>query len=417
MNTPLHLAGEIIELSKIQQYLQRVKKPDLEFDYHSYMLDTRKNILDHFELPEVDEFTKLLDFAKELSPDDVDAIFEKLESVSRVYKVSSDFYEVDITRNYINKFKDPNELFGILEVTPHPYMFFVYTRILFEKKDTIKSGIASMRAADDPQLLDLLSRVAIIERDTEQKDGIIRFLLEKGVKYINEFLCYSIEGSEITSNKLVDFWDTLSSTPNHEEYEEWFDQITNILMNELCLVVNNTPYRIIECEIYFWDKHRHQDIYTHRSEEQKKIGQWYFNGYGLDITFGNPDKNSCGGILLRGVKKLGKESEYFSGPAIVLKELVKNLGVVIQPGNGLFLQELFNKDEKKRIPVKSKRIGLKRKNEDLQNFIDKPYRYIVELDVKHKFKNKSNVIKEQVKNDVLKRDEVKNIMGYTIGGL
>ncbi|VDC06151.1 unnamed protein product [Peniophora sp. CBMAI 1063] len=108
-------------------------------------------------------------------------------------------------------------------------------------------------------------------------------------------------------------------------------------------------YEIVELEFYL-NSEEHPDPYTHGSEEQTALGQWYFHraprktpapqptagskpaGYrggtrkGLDITLGCPlghtGKKMRGGILLRTVRRIS-DGRIISGPSLLVDELLR----------------------------------------------------------------------------------------------
>ncbi|KAK1232619.1 hypothetical protein PQX77_004239 [Marasmius sp. AFHP31] len=143
-------------------------------------------------------------------------------------------------------------------------------------------------------------------------------------------------------------------------------------------------YQFLEIEFYLWMSSCHEDPFTHGSEEQRISGRWYFHrapkrsedasrsltsgGYrggtrkGLDLTLGSVDpalginsstvksrffnsevqesesdemeaqqspsvgSPSCevrGGILLRSMKRLGKDEKIISGPSLLVDEVLR----------------------------------------------------------------------------------------------
>ncbi|KAJ8074013.1 hypothetical protein PM082_012303 [Marasmius tenuissimus] len=142
-------------------------------------------------------------------------------------------------------------------------------------------------------------------------------------------------------------------------------------------------YQFLEIEFYLWMSGCHEDPFTHGSEEQRISGRWYFHrapkrsedasrsltsgGYrggtrkGLDLTLGSVDptvginsstvksrffdsellesksdeledqqspsvSTSCeirGGILLRSMKRLGKDEKVISGPSLLVDEVLR----------------------------------------------------------------------------------------------
>jgi 3-methyladenine DNA glycosylase Mpg len=185
-------------------------------------------------------------------------------------------------------------------------------------------------------------------------------------------------------------------------------------MNNFCLMVGDQAYRIVELEIYYNDRTLHNDPYVHCAEEQLQSGNWYFNGYGIDLTFGNHEKNIHAGVLIRGLRKLDKEAHYFSGPSNVLKEIFTALGNVMSGQHGIYLQELQSGEVEEMTPVRTKRTGLTKKADDTENFVERPYRYLVELNLQHKFNDKTRVVKELFLKGEISSEEAKEIMGYNI---
>ena len=187
-------------------------------------------------------------------------------------------------------------------------------------------------------------------------------------------------------------------------------------MNRLCLTVAGQVYRITELEIYYHDKDNHPDPYVHCSPEQLFAGNWYFNGMGLDITFGDYEKKIYGGLLVRGIMKSGKNRRYISGPSNVLKEFFSAIGNVTDGKNGICLRE-WNPDNTETIvaePIQSVRIGLTKKKDDVDNYADKHYRYIVALNLQHKFKDKEKVVRQLVSDGTITPEQANEIMGFKI---
>lgn len=218
----------------------------------------------------------------------------------------------------------------------------------------------------------------------------------------------------IPKNAFTDFLDYLNGDFNYETIEERFDIIANHLMNHLCFEVGRLAYRIIELEIYYHDKETHLDPYVHCATEQLSVGEWYFNGFGLDITFGTEEKEIYGGILIRGIKRIDDVEKYISGPSNVLKEIFSNLGGISGVGTGLCLRKFAGEKIEKTKPIKTVRIGLTKKAEDTKNYHEKKYRYLVEINLQHKFKDKQKVVTGLLIDGIIKKEEVKDILGYNI---
>ena len=103
--------------------------------------------------------------------------------------------------------------------------------------------------------------------------------------------------------------------------EENFNLISDIILNKIVLVTNETKYRICEIEMYLQNED-HKDLYVHCNPDQKNYGTFYFHKYnngtyksgtwkGLDIVLG--DKNKYFGILIRSIMNLDTE-QFIEGP-------------------------------------------------------------------------------------------------------
>lgn len=208
----------------------------------------------------------------------------------------------------------------------------------------------------------------------------------------------------------VELMCNLKGKRKYKSLDERFNVMAKDLMNSLSIVAGNEYYRIVECEIYYYDKENHPDIYTHKSPKQLEACNWYFHGSGIDITFGNKSQNIYGGILIRGIRG---DNRYISGPLNVKDELLNKMGNILSEKNNIFVTRLLADDIPKFVPIQSTRIGLKKKSEDKLNFIQKPYRYIYPVK-EHKFKNKSAVITKLLKDKEITKEQAKEFIGYNI---
>lgn len=241
----------------------------------------------------------------------------------------------------------------------------------------------------------------------------------KDIKYLDLYLsAFELESKdkEIEQSKLAEFWHYLNGCLEIKSLDEKFSTLAYYLMNYLCLVVAYQPYRITELEVYYYDKDNHPDPYVHCSTEQLFAGNWYFNGAGLDITFGDYEKKIYGGLLIRGIMKFGDSPRYISGPSNVLKEIFSNIGNILTGKGSICLRELKKDkiEEIKTEPIQAVRIGLTKKKEDTENYAEKKYRYIVELNLQHKFKDKAKVVRQLLAENKINKKQAKEIMGYDI---
>ena len=214
---------------------------------------------------------------------------------------------------------------------------------------------------------------------------------------------------------LANFMRDLKGISVNGKLDRKFDALANNLMNNLCLVVGTKRYRIIELEVYYYDEGNHPDPYVHRDDKQLDTGNWYFNGMGIDITIGDREKKIYGGILIRGVRTLGNDPRYVSGPSNVLKEIFSNLGSIESGDRGICISDISEGEieVKKKEPIKTTRIGLTKKTDD-NNYIEKKYRYIAEVNFPHKFKDKEKVVKQLLAEGAIEPDDAYKIMGYKI---
>jgi hypothetical protein len=114
--------------------------------------------------------------------------------------------------------------------------------------------------------------------------------------------------------------------------------------------------------------------------------------------------------------KFGENQRYISGPSNVLKEIFSNIGNIVTGEGGIYLREL-NQEIIRAIetkPIQSVRIGLNKKNDDKENYAEKKYRYLVELNLQHKFKDKEKVVRQLFTDDKITKEQTKEIMGYNI---
>lgn len=251
-----------------------------------------------------------------------------------------------------------------------------------------------------------------------------------------------------------------------QEAEKQFSALSDKLFNNFVLVTQEAKYRLTEIEFYYTnicseeieipdhfppeaglpymleDFHQtgfsHPDPYTHGFFNQNKSDCWYLhsngkslkngNYKGLDLTIGNEGEFSFGGILIRGIRNISGE-EYINGPSKVVDRIMQDLKKenIKEMSNILTLSALDKNNEiyiadygiddstyKHEVPIQTTRFGLKKKLEDTGDFIERPYRFIIELNPLHKFKNKENAVRKLLLESRLTKEEAKSILGYNI---
>lgn len=183
------------------------------------------------------------------------------------------------------------------------------------------------------------------------------------------------------------------SAAHTSEIGKSFDQIADYLFHQTYIQVGTAQYQLTEIEFYYYDMEEHPDSYAHKNEVQLDLGNWYFHGSGLDITFGNKEKRIYGGILIRGIKNLDT-GIHTSGPINTVRELMQNFKLVTEGQK----MQLIEQDAKNNTQIiKTARIGL---NPDRDpNYYNAPYRYLIdwEANIKgHRFKDKLKVRKQGI---------------------
>lgn len=413
------LKNAIRGLAKIQLQIDNNGGPENNGELFEKYFNIRAGILSRFGLPDSEHFGKIL-FVKSLPTDkDVDSIIDNLKRAATEYLLSPAKTEAQILDEAIEKKLEPEQVLAEFGITAHLYTLFVYKEILLAKRDHPIAVLEALRLADEPKTLNLLGIVALTKNFGEEEKKMLEYLNAKGIKYLDHYIsAFQLDGKdeEIQQSQLAEFWHDLNGGFEFKTLDDKFSALTHYLMNYLCLVVAGQPYRITELEVYYHDKDNHPDPYVHKADEQLSAGNWYFNGAGIDITFGDREKEIYGGILIRGLMKFDETPRYFSGPSIVLKEIFSKIGNILTGDSSICLREL-NPEIIKLIemePVQTERIGLTRKKEDTENFAEKKYRYLVELNLQHKFKDKEKVVRQLLADNKITKEQAKEIMGYNI---
>ena len=198
----------------------------------------------------------------------------------------------------------------------------------------------------------------------------------------------------------------------NENIEEQFRKIAEELFFEYQLNVNHQVYKLVEIEFYY-NSNKHDDPFVHCDKMQKTNGQWYFHGSGIDITFGDNEKN-YGGILIRGVaKNINEHDEYISGPLNVAKEIFSQLGSVELHNVNFGLEKL----QKVHSPdsndfIASSRVNLP-ENKSESKYFNANYRFITHINSKHRFAEKTKVAQQLLKQ-LGKAEVVNSKFGYNI---
>jgi hypothetical protein len=195
------------------------------------------------------------------------------------------------------------------------------------------------------------------------------------------------------------------NTITKETIKASFDKIAESLFNNYRLKVNESYYRLLDIEFYYYAEDSYKDVYTHKHDEQLKPGKWYFHGSGIDITIGNEKHH--GGILIRAIARIseqGDPNKYFiekeiHGPLNVKTEICANLyGAFEEKANVFQLEDIADKEIPYFVkPVayhKTKRIGLNVGKGGADDFHEAKLRYVIFP--KLKLKDKTQIAKDML---------------------
>jgi len=203
---------------------------------------------------------------------------------------------------------------------------------------------------------------------------------------------------------------------NDQEFYDKFHEISNALLNEVILYINEKPHRLDEIEFYY-NAYAHQDIFAHCDLVQVSCGKWYFHKKGstyksgtykgMDITFGSSAKNKFGGILIRSIEEISSTTsindkiKIIEGPCVCVDYILKENGsdniikfvedfckvseLDVTTTKKLYLKFATTEAEKKLLEPRREiypgpRVGLSlKKNDPAQyRFVMKNYRFLTQ---------------------------------------
>jgi len=209
-----------------------------------------------------------------------------------------------------------------------------------------------------------------------------------------------------------------------------FDKVATMMMNGFVLVDSGKKYRLFEIEFYYYSA-IHPDPFVHRHPQQLTRSRWYFHKKGaifrpgiyrgVDLTFGDEDAKTYGGILIRGIVDLENRKDYVYGPAKCVDHFRESFGQDIEKVDdkpaikSACLHLYLEKEELSEEQVISgPRVGLPvRPAEHLSNmFRYAHYRYIIYPQLPHK--GKKALIAPGLLLKGWKKEDVNRIFGYRI---
>lgn len=200
--------------------------------------------------------------------------------------------------------------------------------------------------------------------------------------------------------KINSFKELLKVKPENGDYEKWFSEIAKLMFLNYCINSGGNKIGIVEIEFYFKDD-QHVDPYIHGRDQQMTNGKWYFNDFGLDLTFGK-EKDYHGGILIRGIceKDYKGDNEFTFGPSKILRKIFDNMKDAFNPGFHLEMDS--NRIDSNTIYlIQTKRINLPKKEND-NGFGEKLYRYVLyRQELNHPKLPKKDLIDKSIKSYLL----------------
>ena len=214
---------------------------------------------------------------------------------------------------------------------------------------------------------------------------------------------------------------------NHSSLEsiiESFDRIAKELFTNYKLIVNESEYRLIDIEFYYYDDKVFKDVYAHKHAYQLQSGKWYFHGSGVDIAIGN-GKN-FGGILIRGIAMISPKGnidnysieDEIQGSLKVVTEIGSSFYGVFQDKPNSFGIHNIENDRMgalmKEPPhiIKTKRIGLNADKDETEGevFYNGKFRYVIFPHLK--LKDKTQIARDmQQQYPELTVDQINKALG------
>ncbi len=209
-----------------------------------------------------------------------------------------------------------------------------------------------------------------------------------------------------------------------------FEKVAGMMMNGFVLVVSGKEYRLFEIEFYYHSA-IHPDPFVHRHPQQLSTSRWYFHKKGaifrpgiyrgVDLTFGDEDAKTYGGILIRGIVDLENRKDYIYGPARCVDHFRESFGQDIAKADDkpaiksacpyLYLEKKELSEEQ---VISGPRVGLPvRPAEHLSNmFRYAHYRYIIYPQLPHKGKKVLIAPGLIMKGSTI--EEINRLFGYRI---
>ena len=274
------------------------------------------------------------------------------------------------------------------------YACFLYAEYWLTGHMPVAKLLEALRAVDSPEVaIWQYCHSSLVERLPRTRE-----LMARGIPFIKEFADYLVR-NERSQYRPVNWLSSLTREIHQaaaKDIDFFFAEIAATIMGGLVIQTPTTAFRITELEFYCQrpthqdQRLNHHDPYVHGEAEQLKHLHWYFNkATSLDLTFGDEDTKSYGGILVRGLCALTPENNfkqsptypYFIGPQVATRALVASWGSALEGATELKLQNNPEPFDLTGSLWTTPRVGLKSLAEDereAQPYSSRPYRFLAD---------------------------------------
>ncbi|PWJ44870.1 DNA-3-methyladenine glycosylase [Sediminitomix flava] len=218
-----------------------------------------------------------------------------------------------------------------------------------------------------------------------------------------------------------------SKADKGESVQQFFEQIAEKLLNQILLSTPNHLFRMKEIEFYLHSA-EHPDAATHCFKQQLAFRKWYFhrtqkgtgfrggNYKGLDICFGDTDKEIYFGILIRAIEEVGQggnELTYTYGPSKTVDRLLESTESSIPNLDGGDIStndtlSLISHDLKPLQIFACPRKGLPKSTP--QEYQNSYYRFFIDPKKQHAEKEK-RIIPSWLATGYLEKEEILKVFG------
>ena len=400
------IKNQIIEFIDSEIKLKVAGSPESNSELLKKHLNARTELLRSFSLPDLKKYVSFIN--TNLLPTDfeLNTIIEQLKLFAEEYLLAPVVLPADFLENAITNKTHWEEVFAYLAIPSDDYLIFIYSELLSKGRCSIDEflKLTEIPVSKLNSIRSLANNFDYGFTQNYTEDPRYNFL-GRTIPYLNLYLNFNRKKDFekfLDQKKILPpiplelfFWQFLNPYPEKkDELEKYFDKVADMFMNEVCIEHEHTYYRIIELEVYYFDKNIHPDPYAPCRLEDLVTGNIItdyldctIGDYKIDFTIGDYSREIYACIRIRGVKKLGKVNTYISGPYNVKKLfnmtftscLKKNESIIALkqiPTYGFYTKE---------IPIKKSRVDLTPISNDIEDFYKKKYRYIIEINAQHRF--------------------------------